>query len=185
MGKSVIMEKAGKVSEEQVQKALFAGLALFVLLFPLGQYIWTRNSLGSRLQAMFLVSLTLYFCCLFGIERINRRAVIGKGNVAALAGLAMLTISLLSCIRNGKLDTTVYGNDFSKECLLIHVSYYVIFLAASNLTKGKYRRVLLTFLYMMLGFIAVYGIAQFFEVPFFRHSFAKAAVYPARNQNFY
>lgn len=185
MGKSVIIEKAKKVSDEQVQRALFVGLSLFILIYPVIQYIWPTHMLGNQLQGILLVWFSIYFALLFGIQRVNSRIVIERKNIAGILLIVMLAIGLVSCIWNGKFETTVYGNDFLGECLLVHMAYYLICLAAMQLKNKKYREGIFFFTLLVLGFIAMYGVMQFWHVPFIRHKRFMAAVYPARNQNYY
>ncbi len=185
MGKSIIIEQAKKVSEEQVERATFIGLSLFTLVYPLLQYIWPLHPLGNQLQDFLLVWTSIYFIVLFGIQRINKRIVIGKKNIAGLFLLVMLLIGLFSCLWNGKFETTVYGNDFQGECLLIHMAYYMICLSAMQLRKKEYREGVMTFLILILGFIALFGVLQFLQIPFINHKILRSAVYPARNRNFY
>lgn len=185
MGKSVIIEKAKKISAEQVERAIYIGLSLFILIYPMIQYIWPTHMLGNQLQVIFLLCFDAFFLIQFGIQRINQRVVIEKKNIAAVFLLVMLAIGLISCVVNGKLETTVYGDDFQSECLLVHMAYYIMCLAAMQLKNEKYRKAVVFFLYLVLGFIAVYGIMQFFQVPFINHKLTRAAVYPTRNQNYY
>ncbi len=183
MGKSVIMEKAGKVSEEQVQKALFAGLALFVLLFPLGQYIWPHNIIGNQIQEVFLIVLMLYFICVLGMEYRNKRIPIQR--VSALALLGMTLFGFLSCLWSGDLINTIYGDEFQGEGFITLICYYALFFAAAHLKEKGYRRWLFYFVCLVLGFIAFYGVLQFFQMPLVLHKAVKVAVYPTKNQNFY
>lgn len=183
MGKSVIVEKAKKISEEQIQKVLFVGLALFVLLFPLIQYIWPNHIIGNQLQSVFLIVLSLFFACVFGVEYINGR--MKMKNIPTFTVFGMILFGLISCIYNGKLNTTIYGDELQGHGFLVIVTYYVVFLAASQLKEKTYRRWLMRFLCLALGFIALYGVLQFFHVPFMVHKSVRAAVYPTDNQNFY
>ena len=183
MGKSVIVERARKVTAEQGQKAIFSGLAIFVLMFPLGQYIWPHHLIGTQVQSIFLLMLALYFLCILGIEYCNQRFTLNK---VTLFSILFLTIfGVISCICSGRLNTSVYGDELQSQGFLAIFSYYVIFFAATQLKNEKYRKKLLLFLILILGFIAFYGVLQFLQVPIMRHKSARVAVYPTKNQNYF
>lgn len=183
MGKSWIARKIEKVTEEQIQTALFAGLALFVLVFLLPNYIWVYYVRANQVQEVFLVVLTVYFLVLFGIEYKNKRIPFKNVSVLALIGLALS--GLLSSLWNGDLTNSIYGDEFQGEGWITLITYYALFFAAAHLKKKEYRRRLFFFVCLNLGFVALYGILQFFHVPFMVHNVVKAAVLPTRNQNFY
>ncbi|MBE5930747.1 MAG: hypothetical protein E7268_06810 [Lachnospiraceae bacterium] len=183
MGKSVILKKIEKVTEEQIQTALFAGLALFVLVFPLAKYIWTYHVRANQVQEIFLILLMLYFLAVLGIEYRNKK--IPLRNIAAWAIIGMTVFGFISCVWNGDYVNGIYGDDFQGEGLITLVSYYALFFAAAHLKKKEYRRWLFGFICLSLGFIALYGILQFFHVPFMIHNVIKAAILPTRNQNYY
>ncbi len=183
MGKSIIVEKARKVSEEQGQKALFAGLAVFTLIFPLWQYIWPYHIIGNQAQSLFLLVLAIYFVCVLGIEYFNQRLEIRK--VSLFSIVALIVFGVISCLCSKSLNSSVYGDELQGQGFLTIFSYYIIFLAASQLKNKTYRKWLTQYLILLLGFIAVYGVLQFLHVPVFRHKIVRAAAYPARNQNFY
>ncbi len=183
MGRSIIVEKARKVSAEQGQRAIFFGLAIFVLMFPLGQYIWPHHLIGTQVQSIFLMILALYFLCILGIEYCNQRFMLNK--VTLLSILSLTIFGVISCVCSGKLNTSVYGDELQSQGFLAIVSYYVIFLTATQLKNESYRKKLLQFMIMVLGVIAFYGVLQFLQVPIMRHKIVKAAVYPTKNQNFY
>lgn len=185
MGKSVIIEKAKKVSEEQVQKALFIGLGLFIMMYPAVSYLCPYHPVGNQVQVWILLGMALYLSLLFMIQKINGRSITGQRNIASYSLVAMLVFGLFSCIRNGNLETTVWGDGLQGECLLVFASYYLMCIGAMQLKEKKYRKGLVFFLVLVLGFIALYGIMQFFRVPFMRHKPLGAAVLPAKNQNFY
>ena len=183
MGKSIISEKLKNVTEEQIQTALFAGLAFFVLAFPVAKYYWPYYVRANQVQAGFLVALTVYFLVVLGIEYRNKKIPIG--NVSALALIGMTVFGLISSIVNGDLTNSIYGDEFQGVGLITMVTYYALFFAGAHLKKKSYRRWLLLLVCLELAFIAFYGILQFFHVPFMFHNVIKAAILPTRNQNFY
>ncbi|MBR6627400.1 MAG: O-antigen ligase family protein [Lachnospiraceae bacterium] len=183
MGKSVIVEKAKKVSEEQGQMALFSGLAIFTLIFPLWQYVWPYHIIGNQVQSVFLLGLAIYFLCVLGIEYINHRLEIRR--VSLFSVVALMVFGVISCLCSESLNSSVYGDELQGQGFLVIFSYYIIFLAATQLKNKTYRKRLMQYLILLLGFIAVYGVLQFLQIPVFRHKIVRAAVYPARNQNFY
>lgn len=183
MGKSVIVEKAQKVLEEQGQKALFSGLTIFTLIFPMWQYVWPYQIIGNKAQSFFLLGLAIYFVCVLGIEYINHRLEIRRVSLFSVVTLAVFGV--ISSLCSGNLNSSVYGDDLQGQGFLVIFSYYIIFLAASQLKNKTYRKRLIQYLILLLGFIAVYGVLQFLHVPVFRHKIVRAAVHPARNQNFY
>lgn len=176
-------EKEKTVTEEQIQTALFAGLALFVLAFPAAKYIWTYHIRANQVQEVFLIGLTVYFLSVLGLVYRNRP--IPVKNISAIALTGMVVFGLISSLWNGDLENSIYGGEFEGEGLITLVSYYMIFFAAAHLKKKEYRRWLFRFLCMELAFVAAYGIMQFFQVPFMIHALNKAAILPTRNQNFY
>lgn len=183
MENSVCLKKGKNVTEEQIQTALFAGLALFVLAFPAAKYIWTYHIRANQVQEVFLIGLTVYFLLVLGMAYRNRS--IPVKNISAIALIGMVVFGLISSLWNGDLENSIYGGEFEGEGLITLVSYYAIFFAAAHLKKKEYRRWLCRFLCMELAFVAAYGIMQFFQVPFMIHALNKAAILPTRNQNFY
>ncbi len=183
MGKSVILKKIEKVTEDQIQTALFFGLALFVLVFPLAKYIWVYHVRANQVQAVFLIMLMVYFLVVLGIEYRNKK--IPYRNISAWSLIGMTLFGLFSCLWNGDLTNGIYGDEFQGEGLITLVTYYSLFFAAAHLKKKEYRRWLFIFTCLSLGFIAFYGILQFFHVPFMVHNVIKAAILPTRNQNYY
>lgn len=183
MGKSVVVEKASKVSEKQGQKALFEGLAMFALLFPLGQYVWPYHVIGNQVQSYFIIGMALYFLCILAIEYINHRIKIRKVSLISIVGLILFGV--ISCVCSGQINTSVYSDEFQGQGFLVIFSYYVIFLAATQLKDKSYRKKLLFIVLLVLAFIAFYGILQFLEVPMIRHKASRVAVFPTKNQNFY
>lgn len=183
MKKTTIRKIIDKVSEDQIQTALFAGLSLFVLLFLLPKYIWRYYTRANQVQEIFLILLMVFFLIVLGIG--YRTKKIPVQNVSALSLIGMAVFGLISCLLNGDLRNSIYGNDFQGEGLITLITYYALFFAGAHLKKKEYRRWLLLFLYLVLGFIALFGILQYFHVPFIAHQSVKAAVLPTWNQNFY
>lgn len=187
MEKPVCLRKERKkektVTEEQIQTALFAGLALLVLAFPAAKYIWIYHIRANQIQEVFLIGLTVYFLLVLGLAYRNRPLPVK--NISAIALTGMVAFGLISSLWNGDLENSIYGGEFEGEGLITLVSYYMIFFAAAHLKKKEYRRWLFRFLCMELAFVAAYGIMQFFQVPFMIHALNKAAILPTRNQNFY
>lgn len=183
MGKSIIVEKARKVSEEQGQTALFFGLSVFTLLFPLGQYVWPYHVIGNQVQSYFIIVVALFLLCVLGVEYINHRLVIRRVSLLSIVGL--MIFGGISCVCSGRINTSVYSDEFQGQGFLVILSYYIIFIAATQLKDKMYRKKLLNLLLLVLGFIAFYGILQFLEVPMIRHKASRVAVFPTKNQNFY
>lgn len=177
------MERIKNMTEEQVQKALFVGLAFFALIFLLPNYMWVYHVRANQVQEIFLVILTIYFLVLFGIEYRNKRIPIN--NVSLLSLLVMAVVSLISSLWNGDLTNSIYGDEFQGEGLITLITYFALFFAAAHLKKKEYRYWLLMFVVLNLGFVALYGILQFFQVPYVVRNVIKAAIFPSRNQNFY
>ena len=183
MEKSIISEKLKKMTEDQIQTALFAGLAFFALAFPVAKYYWPYYVRANQVQAIFLVVMTVYFLVVLGIEYQNKK--IPYGNVPALAVIGMTVFGLISSLLNGDLTNSLYGDEFQGVGLITMVGYYALFFAGAHLKKKSYRRWLFLLICLELSFIVVYGILQFFQVPFMFHNVIKAAILPTRNQNFY
>jgi len=184
MEETIKEENRKKVLEERMQTWLFIGLALFVLVYPLAKYIWPYYVRGNQLQEIFLLILMIYFICVLSMK--YRVEGFPMRNIITYALAGMILCGLISCVLCGNLTDSVYGDEFQGEGYIVIVAYYTLFLAAAHLKKQEYRRWLLRFLYLVLAFIIVYGILQYFHVPFMFHNTAtKAAVLPTRNQNFY
>lgn len=183
MEKSIILKQSKSVTCGQHQTALFGGLSLFILVFPLAKYIWAYHVRANQVQEIFLVFLAIYFLLILGLEYRNKKIEINKVTVLALIFLALF--GLISCFWNGNLSNTIYGDEFQGEGWITLVTYYVLFLAAAHLRDKKYRCWLMLFVCLELGFISLYGIMQFYHVPFMVHNVIKAAILPTRNQNFF
>lgn len=178
-----IVEKIKDITEDQIQKALFAGLAFFALVYLLPNYMWVYHVRANQVQEIFLVILTIYFLILFGIEYRNKRIPFKNVSVLALIGLAIA--GLISAVCNGDLTNSIYGDEFQGEGWITLITYYALFFAAAHLKKKEYRRWLLIFVTLNLSFVLFYGILQFFHVPFMVHNIIKAAILPTRNQNYF
>lgn len=170
--------------EDKIQVLLFVGLSFFVLSYPLPRYIWPYYVLGNQIQEIFLIVLMVYFILVLTMK--YRMETIPYKRVITYYLLGMILCGLISCILCGDITNSVYGDEFQAECYLVMLSYYTIFLAAAHMKNKVYRNKLMYFIILVLLFIIIYGVLQYFQVPFmFYNTATKAAVLPTRNQNYY
>ena len=178
-----LFDRIKKASEEQLQTALFAGLAFFVLSFPLAKYIWCYHVRANQVQAGFLLGLCVFSIFLLGLMYQKKKIPIG--NIPALALIGMSVFGLISSLWTGDLTNSLYGDEFQGVGLITMVTYYALFFAGAHMKRTAYRRWLVYFMYLVLGFICLYGIMQSFHIPFMVHNVIEAAILPTRNQNYY
>lgn len=164
------------------QSKLFAGAALFILAYSLGQYYSPYYILGNYIQNGLLMFLLLFFLCTLGDAWKNQR--IHLNNLSVISLVALTVAGAISCAVNDRKDVTIYGDEFQGMGLLSLIALYVIFIAVSQIRNQNFRKALFHFFLLFLVFVCAYGILQYYQVPLLRSwKVRQGAILPTKNEN--
>lgn len=176
-------ERKNKITENRLQTFLFACVVFFVLFFQVPKYIWCYHVKANQFQAGFLLILFIIVLGIVGI--MYRENILQVNKISAISLIGMSLFGLISSIWNGDLVNSIYGDEFQGVGLITMICYYGMFFAGALLKRKGYRRWIIYFMCMVLGFICLYGVMQCFHVPFMMHNLIEAAILPTRNQNYF
>ena len=181
----MIIEKIQNVTKEQIQKMIFVGLEILMLLLPLPQCFLPDDYRSVVMQATVLMISLIYFGIIVLIEVRNKSASFKKQGVAFLCIYGLVLVGILSVLLSEDKKIALYGQNVRSEGFFSLLSYYMIFIIVTLLIDKNYRRQLL-YLFLILGcVIAVMGCLQFIIPWEWGERFYGMAYVPMRNPNFY
>ncbi len=180
-----MIERMRKITEEQVQKLIFYGLAVLMFALPVPQLFLPESDRAIGMQAAVLMISVFYFGFLLLTECLNKRFSLKKAGfpIKCVIGLAMLGIISVLIAKDTRL--AVYGTYYRGEGLLSLLAYYLIFIVVTILHEEKYRRKIL-YSFLFLGVVVVVlGLIQYTGVYVFDGKYPGMAYVPMKNPNFY
>lgn len=181
----MMMEKLNKLTGEQVQTWLFYGLAVMMFGLPVPHLFFPESEKAIGLQATLLVLALFYFGFLLVVEGVNKRFSIKEYGIVLYSLMGLGIAGVISVLVSNDKAVSVYGTELRAEGLLTLFSYYLIFIAATRVTKKSYRGKLVR-LFLLLGVaVVILGMIQFFGIYVFGNKFPGMAYVPMRNPNFY
>lgn len=180
-----MLEKIHKITEEQVQKLLFYGLAVLMFVLPVPQFFLPESERAIGMQATILVVVAFYFGFLLFTECLNKRFALKKGMLPVKCIIGLVLVGVISVLTSEDMMLSLYGSGIRGEGFLSLLAYYMIFMGALLLQEERYRKKLLH-LFLLLGIVVVaLGVIQYTGLYVFGGRFPGMAYVPMRNPNFY
>lgn len=180
-----MIEKIHKITEEQVQKLLFYGLAVLMFVLPVPQLFLPESERAIGMQATILAISFFYFVFLFITECLNKRFSLVKGMLPVKCIIGLVVIGIISVIGAEDRVLSLYGSEIRGEGLFSLLAYYMIFIGTLLLHKEDYRKKLIH-MFLLLGvLVVILGVIQYTGIYLFGGRFPGMAYVPMRNPNFY
>ncbi|MBR6537176.1 MAG: O-antigen ligase family protein [Lachnospiraceae bacterium] len=180
-----MIEKIKKITEEQVQKLLYYGLAVLMFVLPVPQLFLPESDKAVGMQATILAISVFYFGFLLLTECLNNRFSLEKGKLPVKCIIGMVLVGVISVISAEDKMLALYGSELRGEGFFSLLAYYLIFIGASLLHKEEYHKRILH-LFILLGvLVVILGVIQYTGIYVFGGRFPGMAYVPMRNPNFY
>ncbi len=180
-----MLEKIHKITEEQVQKYLFYGLAVLMFLLPMPHLFLPDSERAIGIQATLLTLAVFYFGFFIAAECINKRFSFMKNGLAVKCIVGLIMVGAVSVLTAYDIGNALYGVELRAEGYLSLLAYYLIFICTTMLQKEEYRKKIL-YLFVLLGVIVcALGVVQYTGIYVFGTNFPGYAYVPMRNPNFY
>lgn len=181
----MMVEKIKKIPGECIQKMIFYGLAVLMIVLPLPQFFMSIYLTKAILiQTTLLRIFLIYFSFLFAVELINKRISHLKNAWIILSLTGLVLTGFCSVLLADDWIFALYGLGKGEGYFSL-LAYYMIFLVTTMLSEKRYIRSLLH-LFLLFGcIIAFIGVIQFTGIYQFGFWYPGMAYVPMRNPNFY
>ena len=180
-----MIERMKKITEEQVQKLIFYGLAVLMFVLPVPQLFLPESDRAIGMQAALLMISVFYFGFLLLTECLNKRISLKKEGLSIKCVIGLVIIGIISVLIAKDRSFAVYGTYYRGEGYLSLLAYYLIFIGVTIIHEEKYRKKILH-LFLLLGVIVVVlGVIQYTGVYVFDGKYPGMAYVPMKNPNFY
>lgn len=180
-----MIERMKKITEEQVQKLIFYGLAVLMFVLPVPQLFLPESDGAIGMQATVLAIAVFYFGFFILIECLNKRFSLTKGMLSVKCVLGLVIMGIISILISKDKMLSLYGTGLRGEGFLSLLAYYCIFIATVILMNKEYRKKLVYMLLFLGVVVVIIGVIQYAGIYVFGGRFPGMAYVPMRNPNFY